>query len=246
MDAVYALEAKEVGLRYGRFWALRDCSFALPPRRIAALIGPNGAGKTSLLDLVVGLAQPSAGRLEVFGRQLLGATRESLAAVGFVAQDRPLYRGFRVGEMLRLGRALNRRWDEDLARVRLARFGIAPEARVGALSGGQQAQVALALALAKRPRLLVLDEPLASLDPLARREFLDTLAETAADQGVTVLFSSHVVTELEQVCDFLLVLSGGRLRLSGPLRELLGGRRSPDGIEGLVLSSLRGSEEVPA
>ena len=241
-----ALRAVEAGRRYGRLWALRDCTFALAEGRVAALVGPNGAGKTTLLTLIAGLAEPSSGRVEVFGRPMSIGDPSALSAIGFVAQDHPLYRGFTVAELLRMGRALNRRWDQRLALDRLERLEIPLRARAGHLSGGQQAQVSLALALAKRPRLLVFDEPLASLDPLARRELLDTVAQTARADRLTVVFSSHVVAELQQVCDYLLVLARGRLRLSAPIADLLAAAPPQSSVEDLVLAQLRGELEVVA
>ncbi|HEX6799673.1 MAG TPA: ATP-binding cassette domain-containing protein, partial [Ktedonobacterales bacterium] len=164
------LETAHLGRRYGRRWALRDCTFSLPTGRVAALVGPNGAGKTTLLHLAVGLLAPSTGGVRIFGDAPRERPRAVLPRIGFVAQDHPLYRGFTVEDLLTLGRKLNPRWENDLALRRLRRLGIPLDQRAGKLSGGQQAQVALALALAKRPELVLLDEPLASLDPLARRE----------------------------------------------------------------------------
>src|SRR5215831_21003689 len=183
-----ALSATGLGKRYGRRWALRGVDLDVPAGRVVALVGPNGAGKTTLLHVTVGLLAPDEGRIAVLGR---APGPDSLADVGFVAQDKPLYRRFRVGETLTLAASLNRRWDRAHALDRLARLGIDPARRVGELSGGQQAQLALTLALAKRPRLLVLDEPAASLDPLARREFLGAVSDEARDAGMTVLHSSH-------------------------------------------------------
>jgi len=179
------LQATGLGKRYGDEWALRDCSLELPAGRVAALVGPNGAGKTTLLHLAVGLLAPTSGRIEIFGSPPR-RNRSVLERVGFVAQDTPLYPSFKVGEMLTLGRRLNRRWDGQWAEDRLRGLGIPLGKRVGALSGGQRAQVALTLALAKRPNLLLLDEPVASLDPLARREFLQALTDAAAADGLRV------------------------------------------------------------
>jgi ABC-2 type transport system ATP-binding protein len=192
---------------------------------VTALVGPNGAGKTTFLHLAIGLVEPSAGEVRVFGWSPTTQPELVLPRVGFVAQDHPLYRGFRLAEMLRLGRELNPHWDDDLARDRVARLGIPLEQKVGRLSGGQQAQVALTLALAKRPELLVLDEPVASLDPLARREFLQALMEGVAESGLTVVLSSHIVAELERVCDHLVILAAGGIRLAGPIEEILGSHR---------------------
>jgi ABC-2 type transport system ATP-binding protein len=216
------LQTIDLGKRYGRQWALRDCSLTLPQGRVGALVGPNGAGKTTLLHLAVGLITPSAGSIAVFGAAPLQQPLRVLPRVGFVAQDQPLYRGFTVAEMLTVGRKLNVRWDDGLARTRLARLSIPLDKKVRALSGGQRAQVALTLALAKRPELLLLDEPVASLDPLARREFLHGLTEAVATEGLTVLLSSHIIGDLERVCDYLIILSASRVQLAGDIAALVG------------------------
>ncbi|GAA3746967.1 ABC transporter ATP-binding protein [Plantactinospora mayteni] len=241
-----ALETDQLGKRYGNTWALRDCSLHLPAGRIAALVGPNGAGKSTLLHMAVGLLRPDAGTVRVFGETPYDNTA-ALAEIGFVAQDTPLYRDFTAGELVTMGGKLNRRWDGTLARTRLAQLGIPPDKPVGKLSGGQRAQVALALALAKRPRLLLLDEPVASLDPLARREFLQALMGSVAESGTTVLLSSHLLADLERVCDYLIVLHGARVRLVGPVedlvaehRQLVGPRHGDDPIPG-VASVVRAS-----
>jgi len=217
-----ALRAIGLGKRYGRQWALRDCALALPAGRVAALVGPNGAGKTTLLQLAVGLTEPTRGAVEVFGLAPRAHPREVLPLVGFVAQEQPLCRGFTVAEMLMVGRKLNRSWDEDLARSRLARVGIPLDKRIGQLSGGQRSQVALALALAKRPRLLVLDEPVAALDPLARRAFLQALMEAAVEDGLTVLLSSHIIADLERVCDYLVIVCASEVQLTGDIDDIVG------------------------
>lgn len=193
-----ALETTRLSKRYGGTWALQDCSLSLPTGRVAALVGPNGAGKTTFLHLAAGLLQPTTGSVKVFDQKPYEQPKEVLPRIGFVAQDHPLYRGFTVEEMLVLGRKLNPRWDDAMARARIQKLGIPPRRRAGKLSGGQQAQVALVLALAKRPDLLMLDEPLASLDPLARRDFLRTLMDAVAETGLAVLLSSHIIGELEQ------------------------------------------------
>jgi ABC-2 type transport system ATP-binding protein len=213
-----ALETSGLGKRYGRTWALRDCSLTLPAGRVAGLVGPNGAGKTTLLHLAVGLLRPDAGSVRV----LDGAPREMLPRVGFVAQDAPLYRDFHAADLITMGRKLNDRWDSDFARQRLEHLRIPLDRKVGKLSGGQRAQVALALALAKQPDLLLLDEPVASLDPLARREFLQVLMGGVAENGTTVLLSSHLVADLERVCDYLIVLNESRVQVLGGVDDLLG------------------------
>jgi ABC-2 type transport system ATP-binding protein len=223
MDDI-VLETDRLGKRYGNKWALRDCSLQLPAGRIAALVGPNGAGKSTLLHLSVGLLRPDAGAVRVFGETPYRNT-EVLSGIGFVAQDTPLYRDFTAAELVVMGGKLNRQWDADLARNRLAQLGIPPRQPVGKLSGGQRAQVALALALAKRPRLLLLDEPIASLDPLARREFLQSLMGSVAESGTTVLLSSHLLGDLERVCDYLVVLHAARVHLVGAVDDLVAEHR---------------------
>jgi ABC-2 type transport system ATP-binding protein len=187
---------------------------------VAGLIGPNGAGKTTLLHLATGLLRPTAGTVEVLGRTP-GEDPDLLLKIGFVAQDVALYRTFTVQDMLEFGRRTNVRWDGDLAEGRMTRLRIPLDERVGNLSGGQRAQVGLALAMAKRPELLLLDEPLASLDPLARREFLQTLMEGIAEAGTTVILSSHLVTDLERVCEYVIVLQQARTQVAGRIDELL-------------------------
>src|SRR4051812_19128544 len=214
------LETDQLGKRYGRAWALRDCSLRLPAGRVAALVGPNGAGKSTLLHLAVGLLRPDSGTVRAFGAAPYDNTGV-LAGIGFVAQDTPLYADFTAHELVTMGARMNREWDAGLARTRLAQLGIPPDRPVGKLSGGQRAQVALALALAKRPRLLLLDEPVASLDPLARREFLQSLMGSVADAGTTVLLSSHLLADLERVCDYLIVLNQARVRLVGAVDALV-------------------------
>jgi len=215
-----ALKTTRLGKRYGHTWALQDCSLALPAGRVAALVGPNGAGKTTLLQLSVGLLEPTAGEVQVFGVSPLRQPKEALPRLGFVAQDTPLYKSFSVAELLTLGRKLNPGFDDALARARIEMLGIPLARRAGKLSGGQQAQVALVLALAKRPDLLLLDEPLSSLDPLARREFLRTLMDAVAESGLTVLLSSHIIGDLERVCDYLIILSASYVQLAGDMQEI--------------------------
>lgn len=214
------LETAQLSKRYGRTWALQDCTLTLPTGRVAALVGPNGAGKTTLLDLSAGLLEPTSGTVQVFGYSPLRQPKETLPRVGFLAQDHPLYLSFTVADLLTFGRKLNPRWDDTLARARIDKLGIPLNRRAGKLSGGQQAQVALVLALAKRPDLLLLDEPLASLDPLARRDFLRTLMDAVAESGMTVLLSSHIIGDLERVCDYLIILSAARVQLAGDIQEI--------------------------
>jgi ABC-2 type transport system ATP-binding protein len=219
-----ALETNGLGKRYRRSWALRDCTLAIPAGHVAALVGPNGAGKTTLLHLAVGLAAPTDGRITVLGSHPAGSA-PALQRVGFLAQDAPLYAGLSVSDTLRLTRELNRGWDIAWARRRLEELAIPLERRVAELSGGQHAQVALVAALAKRPDLLVLDEPVARLDPLARHEFMAALMGAVAEEGISVVFSSHVVAELERVCDYLVVLAAGQVQMAGLVDDLLAGHR---------------------
>jgi ABC-2 type transport system ATP-binding protein len=212
-----ALRCTGLGRRYGRrTWGLRECTFEVPPGRIVALVGPNGSGKTTLLHLAAGLLAPTTGAVEVLG----AAPAARLERIGFVAQDSPLWPRLRVADTILAGRHLNPRFDSALAEKRIKHLDIPPRARVGSLSGGQRAQVALTLVLAKRPELLLLDEPLANLDPLARRDFLGSMFDACTQIGATVLFSSHVVAELERIGDHLIMLRDGRLRLDGDIDDL--------------------------
>ena len=215
-----ALEAVGLGKRYGRRHALTDCTLAIPAGRVVGLVGPNGAGKTTLLHLAVGLLRPTAGTITVLGDRP-GSRPETLARLGFLAQDSPTYARLTVGQHLDMGGWLNPGWDDAFARSRVEQLGLDPRQRAGTLSGGQRAQLALTLAVAKRPEVLLLDEPVASLDPLARREFLQTLMEVVAGGGVTVVLSSHLLADLERVCDHLVVLVAGRVGIAGDVDALL-------------------------
>jgi ABC-2 type transport system ATP-binding protein len=214
------IETRGLCKRYRRVTALSDCTITVPEGRISALVGPNGAGKTTLLRLLSGLAQPTAGDAEVLG----GPPRQDprfLAEIGFLAQDIPLYRRFTAEDHIEIGGHLNPRWDAASARDRLRSLRIPLDRAAGSLSGGQRAQLALALTLAKRPRLLLLDEPVAALDPLARRQFLATLADGVAAGGLTVVLSSHLIADMERVTDHLILLSASRVQLCGDIDELL-------------------------
>jgi ABC-2 type transport system ATP-binding protein len=227
------LEARGLGKQYRRRWALSDCTLSIPAGRVVGLVGPNGAGKTTLLHLAVGLLAPTTGTIEVLGGRPADSPAQ-LARVGFVAQDTPTYSSLTVADHLRLGAHLNPGWDARLARSRIEDLDLDPAQRAGKLSGGQRAQLALTLAVAKRPELLILDEPVASLDPLARREFLQSLMEFTAEHGASVVLSSHLVADLERVCDYLIVLAAARVQVVGEVEELLaahhlltGARRDP-------------------
>ncbi|OLF05100.1 ABC transporter ATP-binding protein [Actinophytocola xinjiangensis] len=215
------LRATNLGLRYTkRRWALAGCELDVPAGHVAGLVGPNGAGKSTLLNLAAGMLRPTEGTIEVCGG-IPGSGTDQLAKVGYVAQNTPLYAGLTVAEHLRLGASLNPRWDADLARRRIERIGLDPNQAAGRLSGGQRAQLALTIGIAKRPELLLLDEPVAALDPLARRDFLRDLMEAVAEQGLSVLMSSHLIADLERVCDYLVVLVDSRVRLTGEVENLL-------------------------
>ena len=220
-----ALSMRDLGKRYGSTWALHDCSLEIPEGTVTALVGPNGAGKTTLLALAGGLAAPTTGDVEVFGHSPRCDAKAVLPRIGFLAQDHPLYRGFTIAETLTLGRRLNPTWDGKLAARRIEALGLPLNKKVGKLSGGQQAQVALTLALGKRPDLLLLDEPVASLDPLARREFLQSVMEVVAESRTTVILSSHIVADLERVCDRLIILSGNRVQLAGEIEGVIASHR---------------------
>src|SRR5215218_9668618 len=214
------IQAQGLGKRYGRREALTDCTLDVPAGRVVGLVGPNGAGKSTLLNLAVALLQPTSGTIEVLGERP-GSDADRLARVGFVSQDTPTYSGLSVAEHLRLGARLNPRWDGALARGRIERLGLDPSQRAGKLSGGERAQLALTLGLAKRPELLILDEPVSSLDPLARREFLQGLMEAVAEHELSVVLSSHLIADLERVCDHLVVLVDSRVRVTGEVDKLL-------------------------
>jgi ABC-2 type transport system ATP-binding protein len=234
MSAV--IQASGLGKQYRRAWALRDCTLAIPEGRVTGLVGPNGAGKTTLLRLAAGMLAPTRGTITVLGGRPAAGPAQ-LARVGFVAQNTPAYDRMTVADHLRLGTWLNPCWDNDLARQRIGQLGLDPGQRAGSLSGGQRAQLALTLALAKRPELLILDEPVAALDPLARREFLQGLMGAVAEHGLSVVLSSHLVADLERVCDFLIVLVASRVRVTGEVSALLsshhrlsGPRRDPGSL----------------
>jgi ABC-2 type transport system ATP-binding protein len=214
------IQTRGLSKRYRRVTALSDATIMVPEGRISALIGQNGAGKTTLLRLLAGLARPTGGEVAVLGSR---PSQDSafLADIGFLAQEIPLYRRFTAADHIRIGAHLNARWDEASVRHRLESLSIPLGQRVGTLSGGQRAQLALALTLAKRPRLLLLDEPVAALDPLARRQFLANLAEAVAGGGLTVVLSSHLIADLERICDHLILLAASRVQLCGDIDTLL-------------------------
>ena len=238
------IECAGLGKRYRRSWALRDCTLEMPAGHVVALVGPNGAGKTTLLNLAVGLATPTTGAVTVLGGRSAGSP-DALDRIAFVAQDAPLYKNLPVADMVHVARNLNRRWDQPRAEKRLTDLGIPAGKKVGQLSGGQKAQLALTIALARRPDLLVLDEPLAALDPLARHDFMDSVLAAVAADGISVVLSSHVVAELERMADYLIVLSRGKVQVTGKVEALVAVHGMD--LEHIVLAYLReGATEVAA
>lgn len=238
-----ALEATGLGRRYRTKWGLRHCDLSVPVGSVTGLVGPNGAGKTTLLRMAAGLARPTEGTVSVFGEPVRPNGTAHLNRMGYLDQLHPMYRRFRVGEMLTFGRRLNPGWDDEAAHRWLDELGIPLNARVRQLSGGQQAQVALALCLAKRADLLLLDEPVASLDPLARMRLLQVLMGTVAERGTTVLLSSHIISELEPVCDYLIIMSSSTVQVASSIDDLLAGHRlltgpagDPPDFDGQVVS----------
>ncbi|MFE7483474.1 ABC transporter ATP-binding protein [Streptomyces sp. NPDC057552] len=232
MSAV--LRAQGLGKKYKQRWALQNCDLDVPAGRVVGLVGPNGAGKSTLLKLASGMLTPTAGTIEVCGGQPAEGV-EQLAKVGFVAQDTPVYAALSVADHLDLGKRLNPNWDDAVARDRIRRLGLDPKQRAGKLSGGQRAQLALTLGIAKRPELLILDEPVAALDPLARREFMQDLMEAVAEHELSVVLSSHLVSDLERTCDYVIVLVDSRVQVAGDIDDLVachhrltGPRRAPD------------------
>jgi ABC-2 type transport system ATP-binding protein len=218
------IDANHLGKRYGSTWALRECTLAVPVGHLVALVGPNGAGKTTLLNLAVGLAVPTSGEVTVLGGRPAGSLA-ALDGIAFVAQNTPLYKNLSAADLVHETRNLNRRFDQGYAERRLGALGIPLHQKAGKMSGGQQAQVALTLALARRPQLLVLDEPLANLDPLAREDFMAAVMTAATEEGVSVVLSSHVLAELERVADYLVLVSHGSIRVAGEVEDLLAAHR---------------------
>jgi ABC-2 type transport system ATP-binding protein len=228
------LRAQALGKRYKQRWALQNCDLDVPAGRVVGLVGPNGAGKSTLLKLSSGMLTPTAGTIEVCGGRPASGPAQ-LAKVGFVAQDTPTYAALSITDHLRLGARLNPGWDDTLARDRIRRLGLDLKQKAGRLSGGQRAQLALTLGLAKRPELLMLDEPVAALDPLARREFMQDLMEAVAEHELSVVLSSHLVSDVERACDYVIVLVDSRVQVAGDIDDLVachhrltGPRRDPD------------------
>lgn len=224
-NSTLALEANGLAKHFGRKWALRECTLQIPTGKVVALVGPNGAGKSTLLRLAVGLDQPSEGSVSILGGNLLEGDAGLLGRIGYLDQDRPLLRGFRVAEMLRFGAGTNPRWDDSSAHTYVAQLGIDLHQRVDSLSGGQQAQIALAMCLSKHPELLILDEPAAALDPMAREDLLRLLMQRVADSGASVILSTHALADVAAVCNYLVILASGRVRLCDDIDYILESHR---------------------
>jgi ABC-2 type transport system ATP-binding protein len=214
------LETHDVSKRFHKREALSKCTLSIPAGRVVGLVGPNGAGKSTLLNLAVGLTRPSEGSIEVFGHTPSDSP-EQLSRLGFVAQDHPICANLTVGDHLKLGAKLNPNWDAQLAHARIKKLGLDERQHADKLSGGQRAQLSLTFALAKRPEAMIFDEPVASLDPLARREFLETMMETVADLGISAILSSHLVSDVERVCDFLVILVASQVVLVGEVDDVV-------------------------
>jgi ABC-2 type transport system ATP-binding protein len=215
-----AIQTTQLGKKYGSFWALEKCTIQVPAGSVSALVGPNGAGKSTLLKLLAGLNRASTGQSTVLGKTL-ARHEDLLGDIGYLAQEIPLYKTMDTSDHIRMGARTNKRFDEKFIRTRLAELGIPFDRPVGKLSGGQRAQVALALALAKKPQLLLLDEPVAALDPLARHDFLSSLSQAVADGGLTVVMSSHLLADLERISDHVIVLASGRTQLCDNIETVL-------------------------
>lgn len=247
------LETHGLAKRFARRWGLRDCTLSIPPGRVAALVGPNGAGKSTLLRMAAGLWRPTQGTIEVLGERASGENPLLVGRVGYLDQVRPVYRGLRVDELFRFGQATNPAWDMGAARAYVDQLDISPRDRVDRLSGGQQAQVALAMCLAKRPELLILDEPAAALDPVAREDLLRLLMREVAERGTSVVLSTHALGDVASICDYLVILSRSRVVLADDLDFVIQSHRLlnapttstpllPDGVT--VLSTRTSSRDV--
>ncbi|MHB8318046.1 MAG: ABC transporter ATP-binding protein [Acidimicrobiales bacterium] len=236
------LSVAGLGKRYGRKWGLRECTFSLPRGRVSALVGPNGAGKSTLLRLIVGLSRPTTGQLTLFGDAPSKMTRSQLSRIAYLDQERPLYKTLRVKEILRVGRSMNPRWDDDIALGYLSGLGIDLTSKVNELSIGQQAQVSLSVCLAKQPELLLLDEPCAALDPLARQQLMRTLMDSVKKRGTTVILSSHVIADFEDSCDHLTVVSASRVLLADDLSNILSQHKIAEGTNAEMFAAPRDSD----
>lgn len=214
-----ALSTTGLSKSYGRKSALRDCTVELPEGKVIGLVGANGGGKSTFLGVAAGMIRPSAGQVRVFGDEVRGHLHPDAA---YLPQHRPLYKDFTIAEMIRTVGAMNQRWSSERVEEALAAH---PEmdrsSRVSSLSQGMRTQLAVALCLGRLPKLLMLDEPMSDLDPLAREEFLRLVMTDVAERGTTVVLSSHLLGELRDVCDHLMLLHVGEVLLDGDVEEIL-------------------------
>ena len=247
------IETEALTKRFRRRTALDECSLEVPRGRVAALVGPNGAGKTTLLRLLAGLARPTEGRISIFGEEMSTSNAQLRARVGYLDQDRPLYPWWRVREILEFGRRTNPAWDSEFAVRHLSQLDIDLGSRVRDLSGGQRAQVALAVCFAKRPELVLLDEPASALDPVARQDLLQNITELFADNEASVLMATHAIDDVAAICDYVIILSRSRVVLSEDLDYVLESHRLlsrgvDDGVPvpsgAVVLEERRSTREV--
>ncbi len=219
------IETKALAKRFGRTWGLRECTLSIPTGKVAALVGPNGAGKSTLLRMAAGLSRPTSGMIKVLGGVPSAGDDSLLRRVGYLDQERPLYKGFRVDEMFRFGAGTNQTWDMTTAHAYVDQLGISLRDRVDKLSGGQQAQVALTMCLAKQPELLILDEPAAELDPVAREDLLRLLMREVAERGTSVVLSTHALGDVGSICDYLVIMSHSTIVLADDLEFVVESHR---------------------
>lgn len=219
------IETNSLTKRFGRKWGLRDCSLSIPAGKVAALVGPNGAGKSTLLRMAAGLSRPTSGEIYVLGEEPIGNSASFLSRIGYLDQERPLYRGFRVDEMFRFGEGTNPTWNMTTAHAYVDQLGISLRDRVNNLSGGQQAQVALTMCLAKQPELLILDEPAAALDPVAREDLLRLLMREVAARATSVVLSTHALGDVGSICDYLVIMSHSTIVLADDLEFVVESHR---------------------
>ena len=214
------IRVSELLRRFGARMALDSVNLAIPRGAVYGLVGANGAGKTTLIKHILGLLRAESGSVRVFGRDPVVDPVGVLSRIGYLSEENDLPGWMRVEELIRYSRAFYPAWDDDYAETLRETFALDPAAKIRSLSKGQKARAGLLIALAYRPELLVLDEPSSGLDPIVRRDILGAVIRTIADEGRTVIFSSHLLEEVEQVADHVTMIDGGRIVLSAPLKEL--------------------------
>lgn len=229
-----SVEVAGLSLAYRGQPVLKGLDWQLQPGQVVGLLGRNGAGKTSLLETVLGLRDPQAGRVQLFGQPAARLDDAARARIGYVPQANDLFEELRAGELLAYFRSFYPRWNASKVEALLQRWQVPPDIEIGRMSGGQQQRLSIIRALAHEPDLLVLDEPVASLDPLARRDFLRELVEQVLDRGTTVVFSTHILSDLERVAFSVAFLQDGRIALQSPLDVLLDDTLMASGPESLL------------